>query len=63
MLDGQIGQDCLLLWLMDFLKLCLKILAAIESRLGGWWKLATKTGNQSGYVRFYWEGRGGHHSL
>ena len=63
MLDDQMSQDCLLLWLMDSLELCLKIHAAIESRLGGWCKLATKTGNQSGCVRVYWEGRGGHDFL
>ena len=55
MLDDQIGQDCLLLWLMDSPEICMKVLAAIESRLGGWCKLATKTGNQSGYVRVYWK--------
>ena len=59
-MDDHISQDCLLLWLMDAPELCLRVLVAIESRLGGWCKLATKTGDQGDYVRVSWEGRGGH---
>ena len=60
MADDHISQDCLLLWLMDAPELCLRDLVAIESRLGGWCKLATKTGEQGNYVRVPWGGRGGH---
>ena len=41
----------------------MKVLAAIETRLGGWCKLAKKIGNQGGYVRVSWGGRGGHDFL
>lgn len=52
--------DMIRLWLLSSPEMCLKVLATVKYTQDGWCKLASKRGNQGGYVRISCLGEGGH---